>query len=144
MRARSGEKGVVLVLVCGFILVVSIVLLGTYIHLRGRVHDVEIFTDRTKAYYLCETGASVAILDIGKGKIGTGPGKWTERTFNFTVGEGIYPIHYEVDKVRGQWMIVSSVDSPLGLDIRYSLKVGGRRAFPIFIKARPFGCGMGH
>ncbi len=128
------QKGFVLLMVIGLSLAISIGIASLLFFLRSNVRNIEAFEERARAYYLCETGASLAILDIAHGKIGTGEGQWTERTFNYSVGDKAYPIRYRVTKSAGQWMILAWVDASSGFSRTYKLRVGGRRAFPIFIR----------
>lgn len=102
--------------------------------LRANALNLDAFRERAVAYYLCETGASVAILDIGHGRVGTEAGKWLNRSFDYTMGGRIYTINYEVSKSAGQWQVVSWVDASSGFSHRYKLRVGGMRSFPIFIR----------
>lgn len=134
MRDKQNQKGMVLLMVAGLSLILFVGIIGLLFVLEANIRHIEAFRERAEAYYLCETGASVAILDIAQGKIGSGPGQWTQRTFNYSVGDKIYPIQYKVTKSAGQWQIVSWVDSSVGFKRTYKLRMGGRRAFPIFIR----------
>jgi len=137
MKDRQDQKGIVLLLVIGLSLILFIATMGLLFVLRANTRNIESIRERIEAYYLCETGASVAILDIAAGRIGHGSGQWTTRTFNYTMNNKTYPISYTVTKVRetgGQWQIISEVGSQAGFMHTYKLRVGGRRAFPIFIK----------
>ncbi|MFA6583704.1 MAG: hypothetical protein WCS77_05345 [Elusimicrobiaceae bacterium] len=131
MLKKLNNKGYALVLVLGIVVIMASTVASIVILMRGRASDLENILDRTTAYYLCETGASVAVLDIAAGKIKAGN---TTRTFDFTIGDQSYKVRYVVKKVSGVWAIESSVASPLRLGATYTLKVGGQRAFPIFIK----------
>lgn len=134
MFDKQRQKGVVLLMVMGLSLVLFIGIAGLLFVLRANIRNIEAFKERARAFYLCETGASVAIMDIARGKIGTGPGKWTERTFDYTMGDKTYPIYYKVTRSAGQWKIVSIVNASAGFNWTYKLRVGGQRAFPIFIR----------
>jgi len=132
MKDKQRQKGVVLFMVLGLSLVLFIGIIGLLFVLRANIRNIEAFKERAQAYYLCETGASVAILDIADGKIGSGSNQWTTRTFNYPVGGKTYSITYTVTKTTtGEWQIISGV---AGFNRTYKLRVGGRRAFPIFIR----------
>ena len=128
------KKGVLILLVSALSIIICLGILVILFVLRANALNLEAFRERAVAYYLCETGASVAILDIGKGRVGRGAGQWTKRTFNYTMGGRTYPLNYEVTKVAGQWQIVSWVEPSAGFSHRYKLRVGGMRAFPLFIR----------
>ncbi|MDD2703226.1 MAG: hypothetical protein PHC33_04400 [Candidatus Omnitrophica bacterium] len=130
----KNNKGVLILLVSALSIIICLGIMILLFVLRSNALNMEAFRERAVAYYLCETGASVAILDIGKGRIGTGAGQYTSRTFDYTMGSKTYPINYEVTKSAGQWQVISWVDSSAGFSHRYKLRVGGRRAFPFFIR----------
>lgn len=121
-------------MVSGLSLIIFIGMMGFLFILGAYTRKGEAFKERVKAYYLCETGASVAILDIAKGKIGSGAGQWLQRNFNYNVEGGTYQINYKVSKQRGQWQIISWVGPSSGFSRTYRLRVGGQRSFPIFIR----------
>lgn len=133
MRDKQREKGIILLMVSGLSLVIFVGIMGLLFVLGAHTRKAEAFKERAKAYYLCEVGASVAILDIANAKIGTGPGRWTQRRFDYKIEDKTYQINYQVTKSRGRWQIVSWVDSSSGFNRTYKLRVGGQRAFPIFI-----------
>lgn len=135
MKNRQREKGVVLLMVIGFSLVTFVGLMGLLFVLRANIRNLEAFSQRARAYYLCETGASVGILDIAKGNIGAPP-KWKSRTFPYTMGSRTYTVKYDIDKPDNVWMILATVGPP-DFDRTYHLRVGGRRAFPIFSRGFP-------
>jgi len=139
MEKKSSQKGVALLMVIGFSLVIFMTIISLLFTLRANMRNLAAFKERTEAYYLCETGASVALMDIANGTIGTGPGKWTQRSFDYDLGGKICNITYVVTKKNGQWDIVSSVNGTSGFSKTYKLRIGGRRAFPWFI--RGFGGG---
>jgi hypothetical protein len=112
-------------------------IVGILFVLRANIRNSEAFKERAKAYYLCETGASIAILDIRNGRIGNGSGQWTEHAYNYSMGGTTYSISYKVEKERGAWLITSWVGPASGFSRTYKLKVGGQRAFPIFIRGFP-------
>ncbi|MFA5363120.1 MAG: hypothetical protein WC335_07790 [Candidatus Omnitrophota bacterium] len=134
MMALKDNRGVLILLVSALSIIICLGILILLFVLRANALNLEAFRERAIAYYLCETGASVAIVDIGKGRIGTGTGQYTSRTFDYEMGRQTYPINYEVTKVAGQWQIISWVDSSAGFSHRYKLRVGGMRAFPFFIR----------
>lgn len=129
------KKGLILLLVSGLSISVFAVMMLMLFIFNANLRQVTSFKERTKAYYLCETGASVAILDIANGKIGTGQGQRTEWAFPFTIDGRSYPIHYKITKQSGQWHITSWIDkNESGFSRTYKLHVGGTRAFPFFIR----------
>ncbi len=115
-------------------LVLFIVIIGLLYILGANLRQLQAYDERTRAYYLCETAASVAILDIGQGKIGTGAGQWTEKTINLVLDGQSYPVKYVVSRENQQWVIISKITAGAGFRQNYNSRVGGRRAFPIFIK----------
>ncbi|MBI3547987.1 MAG: hypothetical protein HY078_02935 [Elusimicrobia bacterium] len=134
MKRKAGwARGQSLVLVFGVIIVASSVLVGLYSMLKTRTDDLAAISDRIIAQYLCEAGISAALLDIKNGRVGVDAGQWMARIFTFPVGARSYEIQYVVTKDQGNWDIVASVDSPTGQGLRYSLRVGGSRAYPIQI-----------
>ena len=130
----QNKKGVLILLVSALSIIICLGILIILFVLRANALNLEAFNERAVAYYLCETGASVAIVDQGKGRIGKGPGQWTARAFNYEMGGKNYPLNYEVTKVSGTWQIVSWVGPAAGFSHTYKLRVGGKRAFPIFIR----------
>jgi hypothetical protein len=134
MRKTSSQKGIALLLVIGFSMVIFMSIIALLFTLRANLRNLASFKERTEAYYLCETGASVALLDIANGHIGDGSGQWTQKSFDYDMGGKICNISYEVTKKNGVWDIVSSVGSASGFDKTYKLRIGGRRAFPWFIR----------
>jgi len=129
-RSRLGNKGYILILVVGVMVVAASAISTLMVFLRGRAEDLEILEDRTKAQYLCETAASYALVDFSNGKV---PEDW--KTVSFPVGNRSYLLNYRMTKHMGMWQVESSVESPLGLKkMKYGLIVKGNRAFPFFIK----------
>jgi hypothetical protein len=139
MRKTASEKGIALLMVIGFSMVIFMTIIALLFTLRANMRNLASFKERAEAYYLCETGASVALLDISKGKVGAGAGKGMQRAFDYDMGGKVYNITYVVTKKNGQWDIVSSVGPQAGFSKTYKLRIGGRRAFPWFI--RGFGGG---
>jgi len=121
-------------MVIGFSQVIFMTILALLFMLRANMRNLASFKERAEAYYLCETGASVAILDISRGSIGEGVGKWMNRSFDYDMGRKVYHISYVVTKINGQWHIVSEVGPSSGFSKTYKLNFGGRRAFPWFIR----------
>ena len=115
-------------------LVLFIVIIGLLYILGANLRQLQAYDERTRAYYLCETAASVAILDIANGKIGYGAGQWTERTINLVLDGQSYPVKYTVSRENREWVVISHIASGTGFNQNYNSRVGGQRAFPIFIK----------
>lgn len=130
---RGGERGMALVLVLGIVSVAAVTVSGLFTLLRSRTLDLAVAEDRLSAQYLCETAASAALLDIARGKVGTGAGRWTRRSFPFSVGARVHELSYSVKKSGAQWEIETSVKSPGSLGLTYTMRLGGRRAFPIYV-----------
>ena len=126
-----------LILVVALGVVFYIGLMGAMYFLRTNIRNAEIFQERSRAYYLCEAAAAVAIVDMKKGRIGTAQGQWTQRTFDYNMSGRPYPVSYVVTKVAGVWQIVSSVGPTAGFRKTYKLRIGGRRAFPLFFHGFP-------
>jgi hypothetical protein len=139
MRKTSSQKGVALLLVIGFSMVIFMSIIALLFTLRANLRNLASFKERTEAYYLCETGASVVLILISNGKIGTGPGQTMQDTFDYKMGGKLYYISYKVKKANGQWDIISSVGPSSGFSYTYKLHVCGRRAFPWFIRGWPGG-----
>lgn len=137
MLKMKQSKGVGLILALGAIGIISVVVATLLLSLGGRVRRAETWLDRTKAYYLCETGLSVALLDLAAGSVPSPiPPGGHSRTFSFSMGGRSYNITYRITaEAEGRRRIRASVSSPLGLGYTYYLESGGRRAFPIFIRA---------
>jgi hypothetical protein len=134
MRKTSSQKGVALLLVIGFSMVIFMSIIALLFTLRANLRNLESFKERTEAYYLCETGASVALIHISQGLVGKGASQKTQRSFDYDMGGKIYNITYDVTKVAGTWDIISSVGPSSGFSRTYKLRVCGRRAFPWFIR----------
>jgi len=114
-------------------LVLFIVIIGLLHVLGTNLRQVEAYDERTKAYYLCETAASVGLLDMRNGKIGHESGQWTERTVNLVLDGKTYPVKYTFTRsANGRATI--TMDTSSGFQRIYHLRVGGRRAVPIFIR----------
>ena len=135
IKSRARDRGGYVLI---FVLCVSVIILGiiaaVLVYTQGSFGDHRVTLDRQIAQYLCETGASVAILDMNAGHIGTKSGQWMSRTFTFTVGSSNYASNYQAYNETGVWAIVSWVQSPLGLNTIYHTTIMGRMAFPIFVK----------
>jgi len=129
------KKGIALFLVLFTSLILFIVVIGLLYILGANLRQLETYDERTRAYYLCETAASVAILDIRNDKIDIGPGQSTERTVNVVLDGNTYPVQYTVSRDnQGEWVIISKITAGASFKRNYNSRVGGRRAFPIFIK----------
>lgn len=133
MSVHIKEKKGVLLIVVGAVVLLFMISASTFFSImKYQLKKLELSIHNLKAYYLLESACTVAIVDIGNGKIGPPP-KWLERDINIPLGEETYPIHYKVSKDGGTWLVQSSV--VLG-EQKYYLKLGGIRAFPIFIRGR--------
>jgi hypothetical protein len=130
------SKGAGLILALGAIGIISVVVATLLLSLSSRLRRVEIWMDRTKAYYLCQTGLSVAMLDLAAGRVPASiPAAGYSRTFSFPMGGRYYNVTYKITTETEGWRrIKASTSSPLGLGYAYYLESGGRRAFPIFIR----------
>jgi hypothetical protein len=134
MKNYKKQKGGILIfLVIAFFLIAAIGIGGLLFVLMTHLRTAEALKERTQAYYLCETGASVAILDIARGAIGTGPGQRLTHTFDREMGGETYQVKYTVSKSAGMWNIVAEVGPPR-FNRTYKLRIGGMRSFPIFIR----------
>ncbi len=125
------KKGIALFLVLFISLLLFIVIIGLLYILGANLRQLQAYDEKTKGYYLCETAASVAILDIGKGNIGPDPGQWKQRTFNFVLDGVSYPVSYTVSRENQRWIVITDISS--GFKRPYHLRVGGTRGFLIFI-----------
>lgn len=125
------RKGAVLVVVGALVLLFAIAEASLFSIVKYRLRNLEIWMHSTKAYYLLESAATVALMDIRQGKIGEEAGKWTERDVAIPLGERTYPVHYAIKKSGGNWFIETTMS--LG-DRLYHLRIGGLRAFPFFIR----------
>jgi hypothetical protein len=134
IKSKSGAVAITVVVVITLSLTLAVLLL--YILVNAKLDSILGYKDRVIAYYLCETGISVAMLDFGRGNIGKGKNQWTERSFDFDIGKKKYAIHYKITRPSGStnYKVTSSVKSPLGFKRSYYLTAAGPRAFPIFIR----------
>lgn len=130
-------------MVSGIALIFFAAVMGLLFVLDANIRSLESVKEHTITYYLCETGASQAIVEIYNGNIGygtnptTGVKQWVEKTFDYVMGDKVYHIKYRVSKAGGVWDIVSEVGPSSGFSRTYKLRVKGRRAFPIFIRGFP-------
>jgi len=133
MKKIKNTKGaVVLVSIFAVMLFINLALLTLYAVTKARIDFTRSNIDKALAYYLCETGTSVAMLDFAHGKIGTSQGQWTERAFDYIVGSKRYSINYKISRPSGgDYKVVTGVS--IG-GKNYSLVAGGARAFPVFIR----------
>jgi hypothetical protein len=135
----SRARGVALIFTLGIILLVSVVIATLLLNLKFQIGRQEIWLDRVKAYYLCQTGLSVAMLDLSKGKVPTLPaGQSYSKTFSFPMGSKSYNITYTITmQSNGNRTFRASVLSPFGLGYTYRLDSRGRRPWPLFIRGKP-------
>ena len=126
-----------MVVVGGLVLLFAIAELTLFSIIKYRLKNLEVWTNNVKAYYLLESAASVAVKDMGRGRIGTTGEKWTERDVPIPLGGDTFNVHYKVSKSAGQWFVTTSINSPKLGNRTYHLRLGGLRAFPIFIRGRP-------
>lgn len=105
--------------------------------IKYRLKNLEVWANNTKVYYLLESAASIAIVDMKKGRIGTAPGKWTERDIQIPLGEDTFTVHYRMSKSAGRWFVTTTLNSPKLGGRTYHLRFGGFRAFPFFIRGKP-------
>lgn len=137
------QKGIVLILTLATLLLISLATIGLIFVLNARVKQHERGIDRSMAYYLCETGASFALIDFSFSGIPNNPDfsnrvqPGVPRTYAFTMGGKTYYITYEVRRTEGGFEFTASVSSPLGLGCTYTLTLRGRRGFPFFIRGWP-------
>ena len=134
IKKQNGSVAILLVTVVTLSLTLAVMLL--YVLVNARIEALHGYRDRFMAYYLCETGISVATLDFANGKVGEGKDQWTKRDFDYKIGEKVYTIHYEITKPNGSinYKIMARVRSPFGLDRTYYLTASGPLTFPIFIR----------
>ena len=137
MRSPQNRIGsVAITAVLGITVTLTLAVLLLYTLVNVKIDALHGYKDRFAAYYLCETGISVAMLDFAQGKIGKNPGQWAERDFDYEVNGKKYKIHYKISRPSGaaNYKVTSSVKSPYGLNKTYYLTASGPRAFPIFIR----------
>jgi len=144
MRSPQNRIGsVAITAVLGITLTLTLAALLLYTLVSAKIDALHGYKDRFTAYYLCETGISVAMLDFAQGKIGKNSGQWAERDFDYEVNGKKYKIHYKISRPSGAanykvtssvYKVTSSVKSPYGLNKTYYLTASGPRAFPIFIR----------
>ena len=136
MKLRNPKGSVAIMLVSSITIVLTLAVLYLYILINARIDAMHGYKDRFLAYYLCETGISIAMLDFGKGHIGNSKKQWTERNLDFEIDGKAYAIYYKITKAPGSadYKILSMVKSPLGLDRTYYMTATGPRAFPLYIR----------
>lgn len=141
------RKGIAFILVVALSITILIALSAMFFTLKANINNLKVVKERSIAYYLCETGASVAIRKIQinpnsipnfacRNRVCSG-----SETFTFPVVGNNYNITYQATRTQehGQylWEIISKVGPPQFSQI-YKLRVTARRrAFPIFIKGFP-------
>jgi len=112
-------------------LILFIVITGLLYILGANLRQLKAYDKKTNCYYFCETGVTMAILDQARGNIGTGAGEWLTRTFTMDVDGKSHQVQYTVSRdAAGVWIIVANSEG-------CHLRVGGNRAFPIFIRGFP-------
>ncbi len=136
MKMTQNKKGAALIMVAVLAMLFAITEATLFSIMKYRISNCETWLESSRAYYLLETGASIAIVDIGSGRIGNAPGQWTERDVSIPLGGSEYSVNYKVTKEGGRWFVTTSVDSPLSLGRIYYLRLGGVRAFPYFIRGK--------
>lgn len=137
MKLRNPKGSVAIMLVSSITIILTLAVLYLYILINARIDAMHGYKDRFLAYYLCETGISIAMLDFGQGKIGNHPRRqWTARNLDFEIDGKDYAIYYNITKAEGSpnYKILSMVKSPLGLDRTYYMTAAGPRAFPLYIR----------
>jgi len=115
--------------VFGIVLLISSIIAATMVLMNAKMTDLTLTLDRITARYVCEAGATAAILDISNGTVSSG-----SKSIKYAINKRVYNPEYTVKKVSGQWYIDVTVDSPMNFSIVYKLHIGGTRAFPFFIK----------
>ena len=140
-KTKDKKGAIAIIFVTAVTLSLTLAVLLLYTLVNARIESIHGYRDRFLAYYLCETGISVATLDFANGKIGSSEGRWTERDFDYRVGEKTYSVHYSISRPSGSadYNITAAVNSPLGLGRKYYLTASGPLKFPGFI--RGFGGG---
>ncbi|MDP8229802.1 MAG: hypothetical protein P9L93_01715 [Candidatus Gorgyraea atricola] len=136
MKLRNPKGSVAIMLVSSITIVLTLAVLYLYILINARIDSIHGYKDRFLAYYLCETGISIAMLDFGEGNIGPSRRQWTERNLEFEIDGKPYAIYYNITKAPGSanYKILSMVKSPFGLDRTYYMTASGPRAFPLYIR----------
>ncbi|MEW6008077.1 MAG: hypothetical protein AB1629_00365 [Candidatus Omnitrophota bacterium] len=148
------SKGIVLILAVGLIFILSLSTVVIFTMLRLDTSRALRWIDATKAYYLCEAGISMALIDIRNGTVPVSK----DKVFAYRIlGEPseAFDIYYRIEEPGpGRTKITAAVQSPFNLKTKesipvppvgaiwnnvYILEAGGRRAFPIFILDRPGG-----
>jgi len=138
LTLMKNSRGVALIFALGLSGLVIVIITTLLIHLKSEVARQQLWLDRIKGHYLCQTGLSVAMLDLSLGKVPSlSGGQSYTKTFAFTMGSRTYNITYEITNERGRRVFRVTVPSPGGLDYTYSLGATGRRAFPVFIRGKP-------
>lgn len=150
MAARERQKGIILFIVICVTLIIFAGIAGLLFVLDANYRGLRSIKERTQAFYLCEVGASVAIMDITNGCIGTagntGPAcriqdvsRWTSNEFDYPMGDRTHRIKYTVTKIDGAWQIVSEVGPSEIFHRVYKLRLGAKMTFPLFIRGRAGG-----
>ncbi|MFH0913135.1 MAG: hypothetical protein V1884_02500 [Candidatus Omnitrophota bacterium] len=138
MTLKKDSKGVALIFTLGLMGLIVVIIATLLMHLKAQVSRQQLWMDRVKAHYLCQTGLSVAMLDLAAGKVPSLPsGQSYTRTFTFTMGARAYDVTYKITNDKGSRIFYATVPSPQGLNYTYYLKASGQRAFPAFIRGKP-------
>jgi len=144
-KAKTSQRGIVLFLVLGLSILLFIGLLGLFFLLTANIRNLEAFKERAEAYYVCETGASLAISQGVCGQAQTAYPSLVTGTlpysFDYTIEDHTYTksytINYIAEWASGVCTVKSSVGPLSGFKRTYTLEVKGQRAFPIFTRGFP-------
>ena len=148
------RKAVALLIVASLILLSVVTLSFYYFALRSYIDRVEGAIDKTLAYYLCESGLSVAIGRYYNNHQRAGtiiiPLPYRQYRYKgFTISPRNYTVHFKVESQQGvspEGTQVTTgrarfkvwISSPRGFKNRtYYLEASAQRAFPIFIRGKP-------
>jgi len=134
----KNSKGLALIFTLGLMGLIIVIIATLLTHLKAQISRQQLWMDRVKAQYLCQTGLSVAMLDLAAGRVPSlSSGQTYTRTFTFTMGARAYDVTYKITNDSGKRIFYVTVPSPQGLDFTYSLRASGQRAFPAFIRGKP-------
>ena len=149
------RKGVVLITVSILVFLAMVVLSFYYFAVRSYVDRVDGALDKTMAYYLCESGLTLAIISYYNGGPKKGyfsiPVPATTMSYEgFSIYPKTYKVYYEAEKgesadkagfvfpTTGFASFKIWVKSPRGFKHRtYYLTASSQRAIPIFIRGKP-------
>ena len=137
MSNPKDQKGsIAITFVTVTILSLALAGLAYFSAVNAKINASREYTDRIMAYYLCQTGISRDMIDLGADTVPAGG----RLIFDYNVDGKIYQITYQLTKSSGRYNVSGEVSSPLGLNRTYVLRTAGQRAFPVFIKG--FGAGI--